>query len=128
MFAAYHRRNRPFVFRDLYICMHVFLRDDSDKRSLEQSYIGLHRVVKRISDRVFAIKVDGRRFNILVECLKPVYFTAQQEKQAVNKPCTIIDGSTLIEKASFHPKDLFWRITIEKYTDCDFPKTISSRR
>jgi len=41
-------------------------------------------VVERISDRVFAMEVDGKRLNISVERLKPGYFTAQQEEQAIN--------------------------------------------
>jgi len=74
--------------------------------------------VERISDCVFAIEVDGRRLDISMERLKPAYFAAEQEEQVVNKPCSaIIDGTTLVEKASFHPKDLSWRTTIKKQTD-----------
>jgi len=80
--AAHHLRNRPFVFKDLYTCTQVytpvFLRDDSIKRPLEQPYTGPHRVVERISERVFTTEVDGKRFNISVDRLKPAYSTAQQ--------------------------------------------------
>jgi len=62
--AAHHLCNRPFVFKDLYTYMHVFLRDDSTKRPLEQPYTGLHRVLERISERIFIVEVDGKRFNV----------------------------------------------------------------
>jgi len=87
--------------------------------------------MKKVSDRVFAIEVDGRRLNVSVECLKPAYFAAQQdERAAVDELCTsssraIINGTTLVEKASFHPEDLYWRTTMEGQMDCDFPRRIS---
>jgi len=87
--ATHHIRNRPFVFRDLHTCTHIFLIDDSAKRPLEQSYTGPHRIVERISECVFAMEVDGKRLNTSVECLKLVYFTAQQREQAVNKSFTV---------------------------------------
>jgi len=74
--ARCHRRNRPFMFRDS-TCTHVFLRDDSAKRSLEQPYTDPHRVVKRIWNHIFAVEVDGKRLNISVEHLKLAYITAQ---------------------------------------------------
>jgi len=49
---AYHIRNRSFLFKDLHTCMHVFLRDDTAKPPLEQSYTGPHPVMERISERV----------------------------------------------------------------------------
>jgi len=74
--AAHHVRNRPFVFKDLYTCMHVFLRDDTAKRLLKQPYIGPHHVLKKISERVFAVEVDGKRLNISMDRLKSAYSTA----------------------------------------------------
>jgi len=51
--AAHHVRNRPFVFKDLHTCTHVFLRYDTAKRPLEQPYTGSHCVLERISDAAF---------------------------------------------------------------------------
>jgi len=71
--ATHHVRNRPFGFKDLYTCTHVFLRNDTAKRPLEQPYTGPHRVLERISERVF----DGKRFNVSMDRLKPTYSTVQ---------------------------------------------------
>jgi len=87
--VAHHICNRPFVFKDLYICTHVFLRDGTAKRPLEQLYTGPHRVLEKISEHVFPVEVDGKRFNISVDRLKPAYSTAQQEEFPINKPSTM---------------------------------------
>ena len=89
--AAHHIRSKPFVFKDLYTCTHVFLRDHAARRPLEQPYTGPHRIAERISERVFAVEVDGRRLNVSVERLKPAYFTAQQEEHStpVSKPTAV---------------------------------------
>lgn len=83
--------NKPFIFKDLYTCGHVFLRDDLARRLLKQPYTGPHRIARRISERNFAIEVDGRRLNVLVKRLKPAYFTAHQEEYStpVNEPVTM---------------------------------------
>jgi len=87
--VAHHVRNRPFVFKNVYTCTHVFLRDDSTKCPLEQPYTDPHRVLERISELVFTVEVDGKRFNISVDRLKPAYATAQQEELPTNKPSTV---------------------------------------
>jgi len=45
--------------------------------------------MKRISECIFAVEVDGKRFNISVERLKPACFTAQQEEHLINKSITV---------------------------------------
>ena len=77
--TAHHIRNKPFVYKDLYTCTHVFLRDDTVKRPLEHPYSGPHRVVKRITDRVFTIDVDGRITNVTVDRLKPAFLTREDQ-------------------------------------------------
>jgi len=48
-----------------------------------------HRDLERISKRVFMVEVDGKRFNVSVDRLKPAYSTAEQEKLPTNKPGTV---------------------------------------
>jgi len=38
-----------------------------------------HRIVERISERIFAVEFDGKRLNISVERLQLAYFIAQQK-------------------------------------------------
>ncbi|KYQ60032.1 Pro-Pol polyprotein [Trachymyrmex zeteki] len=78
--TAHHICNKPFRYKDLHTCTHIFLRDDTVKRPLECPYSRPHRIIERISDRVFTIEVEGRRINVSTERLKPAYFIAPQEE------------------------------------------------
>ncbi|XP_017892608.1 uncharacterized protein LOC108632483 [Ceratina calcarata] len=71
--TAHHSKTKVFVYSDLYTCSHVFLRIDASSRPLEQPYSGPHRVIERLSDRVFTILLNGRREQVSVDRLKPAY-------------------------------------------------------
>ncbi|KAG5327550.1 TF211 protein, partial [Pseudoatta argentina] len=67
-------KKRAFVFKDLYSCFHVFLRRvGGTKKALERPYTGPHKIVNRVSDRVFDIDVNGTQRSVSVENLKPAY-------------------------------------------------------
>lgn len=72
--TAHHLKKRPFYFKDLYSCSHVFIRTDAVKRPLERPYSGPFKIFERTSDRVFAIEIKGRIQHIAVERLKPAHF------------------------------------------------------
>ncbi|XP_011067895.1 PREDICTED: uncharacterized protein LOC105154233 [Acromyrmex echinatior] len=66
-------KKRAFVFKDLYSCSHVFLWVGGTKKALERPYTGPHKIVNRVSDRVFDIDVNGTQRSVSVENLKPAY-------------------------------------------------------
>ncbi|KAG5322720.1 YI31B protein, partial [Pseudoatta argentina] len=70
--TAHHVRNKPFRYKDLHTCTHTG----------GSPYSGPHRIIEKISDRVFTIKVEGRRINISTEHLKSAYFVTPQEEHA----------------------------------------------
>lgn len=76
---------RPFYYKDLYSCSHVFLRNMA-KSSLQRPYTGPYKVLKRISDRVFEIEVNGASRCINVELLKPAHFLASHDGAAPVSP------------------------------------------
>ncbi|KZC10011.1 PREDICTED: uncharacterized protein LOC107188143 [Dufourea novaeangliae] len=84
--VAHHIRNRPFQYKDLYSCSHVFLQVDSLRGALEQPYSGPHRVIDRISDRVFRIDLDDRNEQVSVERLKPAYIAVELDDQPAASP------------------------------------------
>lgn len=84
--TSHHIRNKTFVYKDLYTCTHVFLRDDTVKRPLEHPYSGPHRLIKRISDRVFSIDVNGQVTNVSTDRLKPAYFTQDDQPALSDEP------------------------------------------
>ena len=59
--------------KDLNSCIHVFLRDHA-RKSLERSHTGPHKVLKRATDRIFEIDVNGISRYVSVENIKPAYF------------------------------------------------------
>ncbi|XP_011174429.2 uncharacterized protein LOC105206646 [Solenopsis invicta] len=72
--AAHHIKKRPFCFKDLFSCSHVFLRCDAIKKPLERPYTGPYKVLQRDSDQVFTLEINGRPQSVAVERLKPAHF------------------------------------------------------
>ena len=64
-----------FICKDLSTARHVFIRNDGQKRPLEQPYSGPYRVVRR-SDKWFTVSVSGRDKTVSVDRLKPAFVLA----------------------------------------------------
>ncbi|KAL7299837.1 hypothetical protein TKK_0007577 [Trichogramma kaykai] len=54
-----HSSKKPFVFKDLASCTHVFRRIDRLRKPLEPPHSEPHRIIKRIDDRTFNLDIDG---------------------------------------------------------------------
>lgn len=66
-----HRHKRGiFVFKNSATCSDVFMKVDPIKKSLESPYSGPHKVLNRVSDRVYVNGVERRE---CLENLKPTY-------------------------------------------------------
>lgn len=75
-----HKR-KIFFYKNLDSCTHVFLRVRKTlKRSLEHPYTGPHKILARISDKVYEIDVDGEKRRVSVENVNPAYFASESEK------------------------------------------------
>ena len=48
-----------FVLKNLESSTHVFLLSTPSRKSLERPYTGPHKILNRVSDRVFEIDVNG---------------------------------------------------------------------
>ncbi|GFW02586.1 putative gag-pol protein [Trichonephila clavipes] len=66
---SYHKQ-KPFIFKDLKDCSHVFVRTDRVRRSLQPPYHGPYKVVNR-SDKVFTLFIKGKNVNVSIDRLKP---------------------------------------------------------
>ncbi|XP_033231523.1 uncharacterized protein LOC117182538 [Belonocnema kinseyi] len=66
-------KRKPFLFKDLTVCSHVFMRNHA-KKSLERPYTGPHKIINRTSDRVYEIDINGVSRQVSVEHLKPAHF------------------------------------------------------
>lgn len=72
-----------FVHPALNTCTHVFLRHDAVRKPLQPPYTGPHEVVKRVNDKVFSIKVNGKLVNVSIDRLKPVFLPQNEQLQEV---------------------------------------------
>lgn len=70
--ATRHGERRTFVFKDLATCLHVFVRHDAMKGSLQPAYDGPFEVVSRHA-RHFDVRVRGRVVPVSMDRIKPAY-------------------------------------------------------
>ncbi|XP_011050435.1 PREDICTED: uncharacterized protein LOC105143680 [Acromyrmex echinatior] len=82
--TSHHIRPKLFFHKDLYNCYHVFFKVEGNKRPLDQPYTGPHKVLERISDKVFAIEVDGKCINATVDRLKSAYILIQDSETTLS--------------------------------------------
>ena len=71
---AHDNNQKPFVFKKLPHCSHVWLRR-RDTCSLDQPYEGPYKVEKRWSDLDYSINRDGEKINVSTERLKPAFIS-----------------------------------------------------
>ena len=83
--VEHHYKKRAFLYEDLNTCSHVFLRVGTGKKSFERPYTGPHRIIKRTSDWVFEIDVNGSPRHASVENVKPAYFLRQNMCDPLSK-------------------------------------------
>lgn len=70
--VAHKHLCKPFIFKSLNHCTHVFLKNCT-RKALEHPYVGPFKILKRISDRVYEIEINGAGRTVTVELLKPAY-------------------------------------------------------
>ncbi|GFY41320.1 uncharacterized protein TNIN_30001 [Trichonephila inaurata madagascariensis] len=69
---SYHSKQKPFIFKDLKDCSHVFVRTGSVRRSLQPPYHGPYKVISR-SDKVFTLFIKGKNVNVSIDRFKPCF-------------------------------------------------------
>ncbi|GFX44711.1 uncharacterized protein TNCV_2427951 [Trichonephila clavipes] len=67
-----HSKQKPFIFKDLKDCSHVFVRTDIVRRSLQPPYHGPYNVINR-SDKVFTVFIKGKNVNVSIDRSKPCF-------------------------------------------------------
>lgn len=82
--TSHHNKNKSFVYKDLFSCTHVFIRDDSVKRPLDAPYTGPFRIIRCISDRVFELLVEGKHSTVSIERLKPAYLPVLLDQPTID--------------------------------------------
>ncbi|KAL4718235.1 hypothetical protein ACJJTC_016861 [Scirpophaga incertulas] len=70
--ASNHSKPFSFVFKDLATATHVFLRDDTVRRSLQPPYSGPHCVLSR-TDKTITLDLGGRQITVSIDRVKPAH-------------------------------------------------------
>lgn len=70
--ASNHAKPTTFVFKDLADASHVFLRDDTVRRSLQPPYSGPYKVLGRKS-KTLTLDVAGKATEVSIDRIKPAY-------------------------------------------------------
>lgn len=84
--VAYKYKKRAFYYKNLATCSHVFLRNDAVKQLLKRPYSGPYKAVQRISDKIYALDINGKTINVTVERLKPAHFVLESTDPLVVEP------------------------------------------
>lgn len=84
----HHQNRRAFTFNTLFTCTHAFLRVET-KSSLVPPYQGPYRIVRRVSDYVFEVDVDGKTQTVSTERLKPALLEAHATSPDPQAPTQI---------------------------------------
>ncbi|GFT30200.1 putative gag-pol protein [Nephila pilipes] len=91
---SYNCKQKPFVFKDLKNCSHVFVRTDIIRQSLQPPYHGPYQVIKR-SDKIFTLLVKNKNVNISIDRLKPCFSDSSSETDcAINHKSNPVDKPT----------------------------------
>ncbi|XP_054283278.1 uncharacterized protein LOC129000340 [Macrosteles quadrilineatus] len=102
--TSWHDKPKTFVFQELKRCTHIFLRDDSVRRSLQPPYTGPFPVVSR-DDKTMTIIHRGKRVKVTLDRVKPAYLlqdltpsthTPIHNKHSRNPPSTVFPLKTLL--------------------------------
>ncbi|GBM66659.1 Transposon Ty3-G Gag-Pol polyprotein [Araneus ventricosus] len=79
-----HSSKPTFVYRDLSVCSHVFLRVDAVQPSLSQPYTGPYKVLSR-TNKYFIILKDNKKVTVTIDRLKPVHLLLDNVNSSASK-------------------------------------------
>ncbi|KAG5321131.1 POL4 protein, partial [Pseudoatta argentina] len=110
--TSHHIRPKLFFHKDLYNCSHVFIKVEGNRRPLDQPYTGPHRVLKRISDKVFAIEIDGKSSNVTIDRLKPAYVLVQDSETTSSTASSSSTNIPVQDEPKIYPSPATKRKTV----------------
>ncbi|GBM46211.1 Transposon Ty3-G Gag-Pol polyprotein [Araneus ventricosus] len=79
-----HSAKPTFVYRDLSVCSHIFLRVDAVQPSLSQPYTGPYKVLSR-TNKNFIILKDNKKVTVTIDRLKPAHLLLDNVNSSESK-------------------------------------------
>ncbi|XP_064076296.1 uncharacterized protein LOC135194612 [Vanessa tameamea] len=87
-------QHKPFVYKDLTTCTHVFVRNDMVRAPLTPPYDGPYKVLKRY-DKFYKIQLPLRTSVVSLDRLKPAYYnTNSSPEELPRQPNTTSEYTT----------------------------------
>ncbi|GFR20992.1 uncharacterized protein TNCT_686391 [Trichonephila clavata] len=98
-----HTKQKPFIFRDLATCTHVFVCTDSVRTPLQPPYEGPYPVIKRYA-KYFDISIKGVSRTISIDRLKPCFFADPDpyKPTLVDKSSTTSTSPSIVSATQHH--------------------------
>lgn len=90
--------DKPFVYKDLSTCTHVFVRNDTVRTPLTPPYDGPYEVLKRY-DKYYKIQLPLRTTVVSLDRLKPAYIVNENETSLSRTPTAAAHSNT---SAAYH--------------------------
>lgn len=116
--ASHHAQQQPFIFRDLPTASHVFLRDDTVRRPLQQPYTGPYKIINR-KEKTMTINIRGKSVEVSLDRIKPAHI-----EQFDTPPETTVTTSVPVATAANSPDVL---LSTTKSTDPKVPSEYTTR-
>ncbi|XP_071037205.1 uncharacterized protein [Parasteatoda tepidariorum] len=88
----HHSKQKPFIFKDLKTCSHVFVRTDSVRYSLQQPYHGPYKVLKR-TDKIFTVKMKQKEVNVSIDRIKSYFSDISAESEKTSETPLLVEKS-----------------------------------
>ncbi|GFS99729.1 uncharacterized protein NPIL_672851 [Nephila pilipes] len=109
-------KQKPFVFKDLQNCSHVFVRIDVIRQSLQPPYHVPYQVIKR-SYKIFTLLVKNKNVNVSIDRLKTYFSDNPSETDSainhksnpVDKPTSPVKKKIRFAPLPFAPSNRFTR-------------------
>lgn len=70
--ASNHASIKPFIFKDLSTCAHVWIRNNSVQKPLSPKYSGPYEVLAR-QPKYFTVRIKNKEDNVSIDRIKPAY-------------------------------------------------------
>lgn len=91
--ASRHSHTKTFIYQSLSECSHVFLRDDTVRRSLQPPYTGPYPVVQRDSKTVTILQ-NGNSVRVTLDRVKPAFILTGRAGSGCSPTAPIDDVSS----------------------------------
>lgn len=97
--ASRHVQPHSFVFKNLSSASHVFLRDDTVRRSLQPPYTGPFKVVDRASDgKTMTLLIKDKHITVSLDRVKPAFINHDSIPSSIT---TTLPDATAAEKPQY---------------------------